>query len=134
MNGLPGDSLHTANTCSTKPIKKIHHLSYILKFDGSVYEGNVLMVESACVCACVKCHTCSNICQMAYCIIHIISCHKSQQAKRLLCHTLHFQKCKLAAVLANNIDCDNLCTTVYHDGFHTFNTSNGTQSQSLKAW
>jgi len=26
MNGLPGNSLHTANTCNRTPIKKIHHL------------------------------------------------------------------------------------------------------------
>lgn len=45
------NSLHTANTLSGTLIKK-KFITCILciEFVGSVYQGNVIMVESACVC------------------------------------------------------------------------------------
>jgi len=41
MNGVSGDSLHTANTCSRTPIKKFITYVLCIKFAGSVYQGNV---------------------------------------------------------------------------------------------
>lgn len=71
MNGLPGNSLHTANTCSRTPIKKIITCVLCIESVGSVFQGNVLTVESACVCTFVKYQTCSNTLQKAYyCILY----------------------------------------------------------------